>query len=90
MLKTFGKPPKAASDDTMSWWIKNTISSTSIDMFKVHSTHSASSSKVKQVSIPYTEILKKGSWKSSITFTKHDKHIINKSNFADFDLLHLF
>ena len=62
-LVTYGKPHKAASDDTISRWIKNTISSAGIDIdvFKVHSSRSASSSKAKQVGISYTEILKRGS-----------------------------
>ena len=42
-LVTYGKLHKAASDDTISRWIKNTISSTGIDIdvFKAHSTRSA-------------------------------------------------
>ena len=89
-LVTYGKPHKAASDDTISRWIKNTISSAGIDIdvFKAHSTRSASSSKAKKVVIPYTEILKRGSWKGANTFTKHyDKHIINKGDLVDFDFV---
>ena len=55
-----------------------------IDVFKAHSTHSASSSKTKQVGIPYTEIMKRGSWNGANTFTKHyNTHIFNK----DFDFV---
>ena len=63
-LVTYGKPHKVASDDKISRWIKNTISCAGIgiDVFKAHSTRSASSSKAKQIGIPYTEILKRGSW----------------------------
>ena len=89
-LVTYGKPHKAASDDTISRWIKNTISSAGIDIdvFKAHSTRSASSSKAKKAGIPYTEILKRGSWKGANTFTKHyDKHIINKGDLVDFDFV---
>ena len=74
----------------MSWWIKNTVSSAGIDIdvFKAHSTHSASSSKVKQVGIPHMEILKKAFWKGANTFTKHsDKHIINEGHLIDFDFV---
>ena len=48
-LVTYGKPYKTVSDDLISWWIKNTISSAGIDIdvFKAHSTCSASSSKAK-------------------------------------------
>ena len=87
-LVTYGKPHKAASDDTISRWIKNTISSAGIDIdvFKAHLTGSALSSKAKQVGIPYTEILKRGSWKGANTFTKHyDKHIINKGDLVDLE-----
>ena len=91
-LVTYGKPHKAASDDTISRWIKNTISSAGIDIdaFKAHPTRSVSSSQAKQVGIPYTEILKRGSWKGANTFTKHyDKHIINKGDLLtrDFDFV---
>ena len=42
----------------------------------------------KQVGIPCTEILKRGSWKGANTFTKHyDKHIINKGDLVDFDFV---
>ena len=89
-LVIYEKPHKAASDDTISRWIKNTISSAGIDIdvFKVHSTRSSSFSKAKQVGIPYREILKRGSWKGANTFTKHyDKHIINKGGLVDFDFV---
>ena len=89
-LVTYGKPYKTVSVDLISWWIKNTISSAGIDIdvFKAHSTRSASSSKAKQVGITYTEILKTGSWKGANTFTKHnDKHIINKGDLIDFDFV---
>ena len=89
-LVTYIKPHKAASDDTISRWIKNTISRTGfdIDVFKAHSNCSASSSKAKEIGIPYTEILKRGSWKGANTFTKHyDKYIINKGDFVNFDFV---
>ena len=89
-LVTYGKPHKAASDDTISRWIKNTISSVAIDIdvFKTHSTRSASSSKAKQVGTPYAEILKRDSRKGANTFTKHyDKHIIIKRDFVDYDVV---
>ena len=58
------------------------------EIFGKNSTGSASSSKAKQVGIPYTEILKRGSWKGANTFTKHyDKHIINKGDLVDFDFV---
>ena len=89
-LVTYGKPHKAASDDTISRWIKNTISSVAIDIdvFKTHSTRSASSSKAKQVGTPYAEILKRDSRKGANTFTKHyDKHIIIKRDLVDYDVV---
>ena len=40
--------------------------------------------KAKQVGIPYTEIMKRGSWNGANTFTKHyNTHIFNK----DFDFV---
>ena len=60
LLVTYRRPLKAASDDTISRWIKSTIPSAGIDndVFTAHSTRSASSSKVKQVGISCTEILR--------------------------------
>ena len=89
-LVTYGRQHEDASDDTISRWIKNTNSSAGInsDVFKAHSTRSDSSSKAKQVGIPYTEILRRGSWKGVNTFTKHyDKHIINIGDLLDFDFV---
>ena len=89
-LVTYGRPHKAASDDTISRWIKNNISSTGIDIdvFKAHSTRSTSSSKAKQVGILYTKMLKTGSWRGASTFSKHyDKHIIYKGDLVDFDFV---
>ena len=53
-LVTYGKPHKAVSDDTITRWIKNIISSAGIDIdvVKPHLTRSSSSSKAKQVGIP--------------------------------------
>ena len=89
-LVTHGKPHKVASDDTISQWIKNTIIGADVDkdVFKAHSTHSTSSSKSKQVGIPYTDFLKRGSWKGANTFAKlYDKYIINKGDLVDFDFV---
>ena len=72
-LVTCGKPHKATSDDTISRWIKNKISSANIhiEVLKAHSTCSASFSRIKQVGIPYPKMLKRGSWKGLNTFTKY-------------------
>ena len=90
MLVTHGKPHKAASDDTISQWIKNTIigADIDVDVFKAHSSRSTSSSKSKQVGIPYTNFLKRGSWKGENTFSRlYDKYIINKGDLVDFDFV---
>ena len=86
----YGKPHKAASDNTISRWRKNTISSASIDIdvFKRNSSRSVSSCGAKQVGIPHKEIPKSGSWKGAHTFSKHyDKHMINKGDLTDFDFV---
>ena len=87
-LVTYGKPHNAASDDTISPWIKNTIFSSGIgiDVFKAHSTRSVSSSKTKQAGIPYEEILMRRLWEGANTLTKHyGKHIINKGDLVDLE-----
>ena len=59
-----------------------------IDVFKANSTRFVSYRKAKQVGIKCKEILKRGSWKGALTFTKHyDKHIINKGDLGCFDFV---
>ena len=51
------------------------------DLFKAHSSRSASSSKASVVGTPLVEILKRGSWSYHSTWQRfYDKHIIQKGH----------
>ena len=84
----FGKPCRKPSDDTFARWIKTELVNAGIDIsvFKAHSCRSASSSKAKNIGIPFSEILKWGCWSSQNTFTRfYVKDIINTDIKEDFN-----
>ena len=89
---TINKPHKPASNNTIARWIKQELSAAGIDtsVYKAHSCRSASSSKAKEVGIPYTQILKRGGWSSDSTFKRfYDKNIIGKNNEKELDFVTL-
>ena len=52
-----------------------------MDVYKLHSCRSASTSKARDNGVSITDILKRGCWKNQNTFTKcYSKDIINKEN----------
>ena len=64
---------------TISGWLKKTLKQAgiNIDLYKAHSTRSASSSKVSVGGTPLIEILKRGSWSHHSTWQRfYNKHII--------------
>ena len=65
-------PFKNVSHDTLSRWVRTTLTCSGIDTnkFGAHSTRAASSSAAAKAGVPIQTILKQGSWKSSNTFTK--------------------
>ena len=90
LLITVGKPHKPATSNTVARWIKQELSDAGIDTstYKAHSCRSASSSKAKEIGIPYTEILKRGGWSGDSTFKRfYDKSIIGKNNQKEFDFV---
>ena len=67
------------SRDTISRWVKFVLQSSGIDVniFKPHSTSSASTSKAKMSDVSVADILDKAGWKSESTFAKfHDKKVV--------------
>ena len=66
---------------TISGWLKKTFKQAGIntDLFKAHSTRSASSSKASVGRAPLVEILKRGSWSHHCTWQRfYNKHLIQK------------
>ena len=75
------RPHNAVVSCTISGWLKKTFKQAGIntDLFKAHSTRSASSSKASVGRPPLVEILKSGSWSHHCTWQRfYNKHIIQK------------
>jgi integrase len=65
------KPHKAASQNTISRWIKLTLSKANIDkQFKPHSTRAAAVSMASLKGVPLETIIKSAGWSNSSTFAK--------------------
>lgn len=80
LLLSYVKPYGPVSRDTISCWVKFVLQSSRIDVniFKPHSTRSASTSKAKLSDVPLADILDKAGWKSESTFAKfYDKNIVD-------------
>ena len=65
-------PYNRASHDTLSRWVRTTLTCSGIDTSKFgpHSTRAASSSAAAKAGVPIQVILKQGAWKTANTFTK--------------------
>mgnify|MGYP001553102007 CR=1 FL=1 len=64
-------PYKRVSHDTLSRWVRTTLTCSGIDTSKFgpHSTRAASASAAAKAGVPIQSILKQGTWKSANTFT---------------------
>ena len=72
----YRKPHKRASKQTISRWIKETMSAAGIDtrIFKPHSTRAAAVSTAKTADVPIADILKQAGWSNEETFNRfYDK-----------------
>ena len=79
LLLSYVKLYGPVSRDTISHWVMFVLQSSGIDvnLFKPHSTRSASTSKAKLSDVPLADILDKAGWKSESTFaTFYDKKIV--------------
>ena len=75
------KPHKPVVSSTISGWLKKLMARAGIntEIFKGHSTRSASTSKARSVGVPLEEILKRGSWSSSNTWHNfYNKDIVQE------------
>ena len=85
LLLSYVKPYGPVSRDTISCWVKFVLQSSGIDVniFKPHSTRSASTSKAKLSDVPLADILDKAGWKSESTFAKFYVKKIVEDTFAN-------
>ncbi len=75
------KPHKPISKDTLSRWVKLTLTKAGINttVYKAHSTRSASTS-AAAATLDISTILKAASWTNAATFNKHYRRVIPSSN----------
>ena len=79
------KPHRQASRDTISRWIRETMTNAGVDTstFKPHSTISAATSKAKAVAVHIQDILNRAGWSSSRTFDRfYSKPVQSEGRFA--------
>ena len=81
---SYVKPHKDVSRDTVSRWIKTTLSKAGIntDIFKAHSTRAAATS-ASQCDVDINSISKTAGWSRATTFAKfYNKPIIEPDKFG--------
>ena len=86
---TTQEPYNAASADTFSRWIKDTLKSAGInmDLFTPHSTIAAAVSAAANAKIPIDTILKTEGWSNSKTFANYyKKPVLNREQFSKYIL----
>ena len=82
---TTQEPYKAASKDTLSRWIKDTLIAAGVDMtiFTPHSTRAAAASAANRSKVPIHIILQTAGWSSQNTFTKYySKEVKDTTTFS--------
>ena len=79
------KPHKPVSPSTVTGWLEQVIAMVdiNIEMFKMRSTRSASSSKAEVTAVFLTDIIKQGHWSQALTFQRFYRKSIKEydSNF---------
>ena len=81
LLLSFVKPHNSVVILTISGWIKNVLRETGIDtnIFKGHSTCSASTSKAELAGLSVSDILERGSWTNTSTWQPFYKRLVESS-----------
>ena len=85
-LITTQRPHVSASRDSISRWVRNTLTKAGIDTltFTPHSTRSAATSAAARVDTPLDVILKSAGWASDCNFRKfYDKPVTRNTSFAN-------
>ena len=78
LLLSFVRPHKPISRDTLSRWVLWILEESGLDIskYKSHSTRGASASAAKRLGVPLNIIMKRASWKSSLSFAQfYDKEL---------------
>ena len=85
LLISYLKPYKAVTPNTISRWIKNTMTLSGIntELFKSHSTRAASTSAAKKANVNIDQIMKTAGWKNASTFAKFYNKTIVDNDFAN-------
>lgn len=84
LLVSWVKPHKRVSRNTISRWIKTVLKQSGIDtnIYKPHTTRSASTSAAKLADIPIDTILKSAGWANAQTFQTYYNKPIDGQDFA--------
>ena len=85
MFISYRKPHKAVSRDTLSRWIKHTLSNAGVDqsVFKAHSVRAAATSAASTCGVPLQTILATAGWSGSSTFARfYNKPVANAPAFS--------
>ena len=82
LFVSYKRPHNPVSTDTLARWLKVVMSAAGLntDIYKAHSTRSASTSAANEMQIPVEDILKAAGWKSEETFRKFYKKPIRKED----------
>jgi len=86
LLICHAKPHGPASRDSISRWIKHTMKAAGIDIniFKTHSTRSASTSAAKAADVPIEDIMSTAGWSSESVFAQYyDRPVVKQNTFAE-------
>ena len=81
---SFVKPRRSVTRHTISRWIKPVLKNAGIDVqvYKAHSTRSASSSAALRAGVNLKEIMSKAGWKNAKTFEQFYNKDVNVQNFS--------
>ena len=76
------KPHKLVSPSTVSRWLGQVLAMAGIntDVFRAHTTRSASSSKAEVTGVSFTDIIKQGHWSQASTFQRFYRKTIKEYN----------
>ena len=83
---SYQKPHKAVSKDTISRWIKRTLTSAGIDtnIYGAHGSRAASTSAAARQGLPLAVIFQSAGWYSNSTFEKfYNLELENQPNFGE-------
>ena len=89
LLLSVVKPHNPVTKDTISRWLKLTLSAAGVDMavFTPHSTRAASTSAASRALIPVCSILQTAGWSQASTFARYYQKPIGQQDAVNIDVL---